>query len=287
MMPSAAELSYFFEVTKTQNLSRAAKNLCISQPALSRAIQNLEATVGTTLFVRHQKGMTLTRAGKRILKQIKPLLECWQNTQLQARAAHQQVEGNIRIGCHTTIGIFLHEILLDLLDKYPKLDIEVYNSASDIITQQVIDLSVDVGIVTNPIQHPDLIIKKISQTETTLWRGIRKSKKQDVHSDEAVIICNPNFRHTQLIFQKCKIANLKFKRILKVSSVEVIANLTANGCGIGLLPSSFIQSLYANKLTRIPKVPVVIDELYLIYRKEYINVQIIKTVIATIKKWAS
>lgn len=285
MMPSVAELTYFFEVANTQNVSRAAQILCISQPALTRAIQNLEKTVGTDLFIRHKKGVTLTRAGKRILLQIKPLLQCWQNAKLQARASHQHVEGHIKIGCHTTVGLFMHEILLDLLEQHPQLNIEIYNSASNIITQQVIDLSIDIGIVTNPMPHPDLIVRKISQTETTLWIGLKKSQLQNIHSNEAVIICNPNFRHTQLIFHKCKVANLKFKRMLKVSSVEVIANLTANGCGIGILPSSFIEHLYAGNLNRIPNVPVITDELYLIYRKEYVNVQVIKTVISAIKKW--
>ena len=129
--------------------------------------------------------------------------------------AHQNVEGNIRIGCHTTVGLFMHKIVVALLEKYPQLDIEIYNSASDIITQQVLDLSVDIGIVINPTPQPDLIMRKIGQTETTLWAGLEKTKLQNIHSDEAVIICNPNFRHTQVIFQKCKIENLKLNVFLK------------------------------------------------------------------------
>jgi DNA-binding transcriptional LysR family regulator len=284
MLPSAAELSYFLEVANTANLSHAAKNLCISQPALSRSIQQLEATIGTSLFIRHKKGMALTPAGKKILLQAKPLFQQWQQTKRQALASHQKVEGHIKIGCHSTIGLFFHVFLPELLETYPQLDIELCHHTSDIITQQVIDLTIDIGIVTNPIHYPDLIIRKISETDTTLWVGKGKHKIQDINADEAVLLYHPDVRHTAIILQKCKAANITFKRMMKVNSIEVIANLTANGCGIGLLPSCFTQTLYANKLKRIPNIPVVTDELYLIYRKEYLEVQAIKTVINTIKR---
>src|SRR5580658_5059666 len=108
MMPSSAELTYFFEITKTLNFTRAAKNMCISQPALTRAMQNLEKNVGAELFIRHKNGVTLTRAGKKILLRIKPLFECWKNATLEAVSSHNHVQGHIRIGCHSTIGLFVY-----------------------------------------------------------------------------------------------------------------------------------------------------------------------------------
>jgi len=142
------------------------------------------------------------------------------------------------------------------------------------------------GIVTDPIHYPELIIKKIHETDITFWIGAGKRSIQNMHSGEAVLICDPEIQATHLMLKKCKTANLKFKRILKVNSIEVIANLTANGCGIGLLPSCFIKSVYANKLKRLPNVPVIKNDKYLIYRKEYLNITAIKTIIETIKMWA-
>ena len=62
MVPSAAELEYFLEVSSTLNLSRASERLGISQPSLSLAIKRLEQSVGTELFIRHKHGVTLTQA---------------------------------------------------------------------------------------------------------------------------------------------------------------------------------------------------------------------------------
>lgn len=287
MMPSVTELSYFLEVTNVLNLSLASKNLGISQPTLSRAMQSLEAMVGTDLLIRHKKGVTLTPAGKKILLQTKPLLQNWQSAKLQALAAHEEVQGHIKIGCYSAVGGFLHGIIAELLEKYPKLNLELLHDYSDEVTQQVIDLNVDIGIVSHPIQYPDLIIRKICDTETTLWIGAGTSKLQNLNSGEAVLICHPEAIHTSLMMQQCKLANINFDRIMKVGSIEVIAHLTANGCGIGLLPSCYLQSMYPDKLKRIPDAPVIKDELHLIYRKEHLNVQAIKTVIETIKTWCS
>lgn len=285
MMPSVAELTYFHEITKTLNLTQAAKNLCISQPALTRSLKNLERSVGAELFIRQKKGMVLTRAGKKILLQIKPLFECWKNAKLEAILSHQKVEGLVRIGCHSSVGLFIHGFVMKLLNEYPDIDIEVFTSISSNITNEVINLNIDIGIVSNPIQYPDLIIKKINETETSLWTGKGNSKIQDVHSGEAVLICNPEFHHTQPIMQKCKNENFKFKRLIKVNSIEVIASMTANGCGVGILPTYFVKYLYADKIRRVNKAPFLLDQLFLVYRKEYINVKVINTVIAVIRDW--
>jgi len=285
-MPSVSELTYFFEVANILNLSQAAKNLSISQSALSRAIQNLESSVGTALLIRHSKGVKLTPAGQKILLQVKPLLQNWHNTKLEALASHNQVQGQIKLGCHSTIGLFIHGLLAELLEKHSELDIELRHASSDIITQSVIDLSIDIGIVSNPIPYPDLIIRKIYESDTTFWIGDGNRNIQNIHTKEAVLICDPEMYQTQLMLKKCKTSNIKFNRILKVNSLEVVASLTANGCGIGLLPSCFIKAVYANKLMRVPDFPVIKKDLYLIYRKEFLNIVAFKTVIEAIKEWA-
>jgi len=116
--------------------------------------------------------------------------------------------------------------------------------------------------------------------------GKGKRNIQNIDSEEAVLICNPALHFTQVLLQKCKSSDMKSKRILKINSLEVIASLTANGCGIGLLPACFLEHLYANKLKRVINAPVIKTDLYLIYRKEYVNVVAIRTLVEMIKKWA-
>jgi DNA-binding transcriptional LysR family regulator len=281
MMPSVAELTYFFEVSNTLNLSQAAKNLAISQPALSRAIQNLESTVGTSLLVRHPKGVKLTPAGHSVFLQIKSMLQHWQDIQSEALSFHHQVQGMVKIGCPSSVGLFMHGMLKALLDKHKDLDLELIHDASELITQAVIDFKLDIGIVSHPVHYPDLIIRKLGESDFTLWVA-----KGYENSDEAVLICNPSIPQTELLLQECKAQNISFKRLLKINSQEVAASLTANGCGVGVLTSCFTKTLYAKYLEPLANAPVIKNELYLIYRKECLAVKATNAVLNMIKEWS-
>src|SRR5262245_41831394 len=105
MLPSAAELEYFLEVTNSLNLSRASERLGISQPSLSLAIKRLEQTIGTSLFSRHKQGVSLTPAGKQLLLHARQLLQYWDNTKSKALASQQDVRGYFTLGCHSSIAI--------------------------------------------------------------------------------------------------------------------------------------------------------------------------------------
>jgi DNA-binding transcriptional LysR family regulator len=286
MAPSPAELIYFQEIANASNFSRAASKLGVSQPSLSLAIKRLEKTIGANLFVRHKQGATLTPAGKKLYLQTKVLLDNWENIRLEAAASHQQIQGEITLGCHTTVARYLRSFLPELLEQHPKLTFNLKHDISQAMTEQVIHSRIDIALVSNPFKHPDLIIRKLDDSETTFWKGAGLRPMQDIHSDQLVIICDPNIPRTPLLLNKWKNKKLKSARIVTSNSLEIVADLTAGGCGIGILPSCFARSVYPGKLERIPNTPVCYDELYLVYRKENRDVVAVLTVIAAIKKFA-
>jgi DNA-binding transcriptional LysR family regulator len=286
MLPSAAELEYFLEISNTLNLSRASERLGISQPSLSLALKRLEHTIGTPLFIRHKQGVTLTPAGKQLLRHTRQLLQDWKNTKSQALASQQEVQGYFTVGCHSTIAMhILSGFLADLLENYPKLEIHLKHDISRKITEQVINSSIDIGIVVNPFKHPDLIIQKLCTDEVGFWVGGGNREIQDIRSPKAVLLCDPDLTQTQTLLKKCVKTGALSKRMMTTSSLEVIANLTANGCGIGILPTRVAKSIYPDKLKRLPKTPVYSDEICLIYRPENKHIQAIQTIIHTIKNF--
>lgn len=288
MLPSAAELQYFLEVALTLNLSRASERLGMSQPSLSLAIKRLEQSVGTPLFIRHQHGVTLTQAGKQLLLHARQLLQNWENTRAEALASHHEVQGQFTIGCHSTMAIhILSEILPDLLEENSKLEIQLKHDISRRVMEQVIGLSIDIGIVANPLKHPDLIIIKLCEDEVSYWVGPGKRNIQNIKSNKAIIICDPDLTQTQSLMksrEKHKFNNL---RVIKVNSLEVVASLTAKGCGIGILPSRVAKAMYPDKLKHVPAMPVYHDDLCLIYRNENRNIRGIQAIVSSIKKYFS
>ncbi|MCE0721858.1 MULTISPECIES: LysR family transcriptional regulator [Legionella] len=288
MMPTFTELQYFIEVSKSLNLSRASEILGISQPSLSLAIKRLERSVGTELLIRHQHGVALTQSGKQLLAHAKKLLNYWQDTRALTLASKVEVQGSYTLGCHPTVAIdIVSGFLPNLLETYPKLEIHLKNDLSRRILEQIIDFKIDIGILVNPVKHPDLIISKLCNDEMTFWSITKKRKIHDVYSGEAIVLCDPDLQQTQTLLTKGRDQGFIFDRIITMNSLEVVASMTANGCGIGILPTLMTNTLYPKKLKQIIDAPVYSEELCLVYRNEIRSIQAIQTITTAIKNYCN
>src|SRR5579862_9218749 len=127
-------------------------------------------------------------------------------------------------------------MLGDLFETYPALTVHLQHDISQRITAAVINSTIDIGIVTNPFKHSDLIIRRLNTSEMTFWQGLGNRKIQKTDSNSSVIICDPSIPQTATLLRKWKKTNPKSTRIVTSNSLETIANLTANNCGIGILP---------------------------------------------------
>lgn len=162
MIASSKELTYFMELAVTLNFSRASERIGISQPSLSSAIKNLENTIGIPLFLRGKNGVLLTPAGKHLLAHSKKMLQLWNSIKSESLASHHEVQGCVTLGCHSSVALYtLQAFLPTLITNYPRLEIQLKHNLSRKILEKVINLSIDIGIVVNPVKHPDLIIQKI------------------------------------------------------------------------------------------------------------------------------
>jgi LysR family transcriptional regulator, cell division regulator len=279
MMPSASEISYFLEIASTLNLSRAAERLGISQPSLSSAVQRLETSVGTALFIRSKKGVTLTQAGKQLQIHARDLLQKWKSIKGQALASTYEVQGSYTIGCHPSVALYsLGGFLPDLMESHPQLEIKLKHDISRKITESVIRMETDIGIVVNPIRHPDLMIRKLCKDEFSFWVGEGRRKIQDFRSGEAVVICDPELLQTQDLMRNLKKSGISFHRILTSPNLEVIRTLVASGAGIGAIPGRVATSDFTQSLKRIPNAPFFHDEICILYRIENKSVRSIQVI---------
>jgi DNA-binding transcriptional LysR family regulator len=284
MLPSPAELEYFLEIANSLNLSRASERLGVSQPSLSLAIKRLEQNVGTTLLIRHKHGVSLTLAGKQLFLHARKLMEEWENTKSKALASKQKIQGNFTLGCNAAIANYLLSYIFpNLLENNPHLEISLKHDVSQKITEQVISMSIDIGIVINPIRHPDLIIHKLGADKTCFWISDGNRKIQNTHSDQAILIYTPDSIQAQYLILQCKKMKINFNRTITTSSLDVVTNLTAKGAGIGIFSERVSQESYPNILKKLPDMPTYSDELCLIYRNENREVKAIQTIIQAIK----
>ena len=289
MMPSAYELEYFIELTETLNFSRAAERIGISQPSLSAAIKRLETAVGVPLFIRIKTGVKLTPAGKQLLARARQLLQSWDHVRIEAVSAHDEIKGKFTLGCHVSVGLHvLSDILSDLLLKYPNLTVNLQHDISRKILSAVINLTLDVGIVINPIRHPDLILHKLYDDKTTFWTtNNRPTKNQQLDSEQLVIICDESLTQTEWLLKKLHKMQVKQYRLLNSSSFELTANLVAAGAGIGIIPNSIAASNFQKRIKLMPEMPGYQDEAYLVYRHENREIKPIRVMYEAIKNGVS
>lgn len=285
MIASPHDLIYFVELSNTLNFSRASERIGISQPSLSTAIKRLEHAIGTDLFSRNKNGVTLTPAGKRLLSHTKQLLQLWDTAKSESLASHYEIQGSFCFGCHSSVALYsLSGFLPNLLGKYPKLEVQLKHDLSRKILEGIINLSIDIGIVVNPVRHPDLILQKLYDDKVTFWHPVEiKDPAEYLYSGCAVIICDPELMQTQWLLKRIHKLGVKPRRIIRSSNLEVIANLTAHGTGIGILPSTVALSTCLNMLKQIPKMPTYQDEIFLAYRHENRNINGLQTIVNAIK----
>lgn len=260
MLPSPTDLTYFLEIAAQGNLTRAARRLGVAQPSLSLAMQRLEHSVGTPLIVRTRQGAKLTKAGEHLVVHARDLLNRWEGVKQEAVRAMNDVRGRFVLGCHASVaGYSLPLFLPDLLAKYPHLEIGLTHDLSRNITQKVLHLEIDLGIVVNPLRHPDLVMKPLAQDLVTLFQA-RGTKNHDV------LIFEPSLQQSQHILSKLKRAGFEFTRTIESSSLEVIAHLAEAGTGRAILPTRVAEQ---HHLQAVKESPSYHDEIFLIYRMEH------------------
>ena len=283
MMPSPSDLTYFIEAASTSNLSRAAERLGISQPSLTLAIQRLENTIGTSLLIRSKKGVMLTQSGKQLLTHSRRLVQGWEAVKGHALASVKNVQGSFTIGCHVSVALYtVPQFIPNLLEDFPQLELKLKHDLSRRITESVVRMETDIGLVINPVRHPDLVIRTLGYDEVSFWVGSGSRQIQNFETGKAVLICDPDLLQSQTLIKKLTKSGLHFERVLTSSSLEVVRQLTVDGAGIGILPQGVAAQAPAGSLKKIPKTPHFKDEISALYRVENREVRAIQVIVERI-----
>lgn len=278
MLPSPQEIMVFLEVAQTLNITKAAQRMGLTQPSLSLSLKKLEHTIGENLIIRSKNGVELTIAGKNFQKQARNLLETWEKIKSETTSSVLEVKGNIKFGCHPSVGLYsLHHFLPHLMQNHPDLEITLVHDLSRKITQKVINYEIDMGLVINPVEHPDLIMTKIFEDTVKLWKA-----KKDIPD---VLICHPELIQTQSILKNLRKGKQKFDRVITSENLEIITQLTLEGCGYGIIPERVLMNLNSKKeLHAVPNSPQFKDELHFVFRMENKDIESFKVIKQAIQK---
>jgi DNA-binding transcriptional LysR family regulator len=165
------QLEVFLAVARTQNISRAAETLAMSQSAVSGSLSDLENHFDVQLFDRIGKRIQLNEFGRALRPRAEALIEQARDLE-QALKRHTDI-GRVQLGATLTIGNYLAvELMARFMREQPgaQVTLEVANTAE--IVDKVANFELDIALVEGEIAHPDL--------EITAW-----------HEDELSVFCAP------------------------------------------------------------------------------------------------
>lgn len=146
-------LKYFLTVAHTNNITRAAKQLHITQPTLSRQIMELEKELDTALFDRDQRHLQLTEAGVLFQQRATTLLQLIDQTKDDLHQQEKELTGAVNLGCAvSTASPFLMRLVAEFQNQYPGVQFNVFDGDGDVLRRQVDEGTADLACLLEPVE---------------------------------------------------------------------------------------------------------------------------------------
>jgi DNA-binding transcriptional LysR family regulator len=173
MNPGEADpdlLRTFLAVRRHRNLTRAAEEQFLSQPAVSRRIQRLERALGLPLFERLGKAIHPTEAGEALAREAESLIGSAERLVEVVRAHKVGEEGRLRVGASTTPGLhLLPRVVVRFRERWPKVDVHYTVENSLRIQDRIVRNDIDLGFVGAHLTHGDVALRPVYRDEIVLY----------------------------------------------------------------------------------------------------------------------
>ena len=177
------ELKYFLAIAREQSISKAAESLYMTQPSLSRQMQNLEKELGKQLFVRGSKKIELTEVGFLLQKRAEEMLALYEKTQAEL-AAPEECAGEIRIGGGESFCVsFVARLATKMQRENPRVVFHFFSGDTQDVTEKLEKGLIDFGILVEPAEISRYEFLRLPQKDT--W-GVLMRKDSPLAQKERI-----------------------------------------------------------------------------------------------------
>lgn len=170
-------LKYFLAVAREGSITGAANTLHLTQPTLTRQLQDLEKELGQKLFIRGKYKITLTPEGLILKKRAEEIIEMVEKTEAEFKSIKDITAGDIYIGSGETDSIrHLAEIIKEIQDEYPEIKFHMYSGNAEDVTEKLDRGLLDFGILIQPIDLSKY--DYLSLPEKDIWGVVMRKDSQ-------------------------------------------------------------------------------------------------------------
>lgn len=255
-------LHVFRIVAQMQSITKAARFLHLSQPAVTKHIQLLEDELHVPLFTRSANGMILTQAGVVYLQHAQQVAQAHERVAQHLRAPAGVLTGRLRLGANKTLlAYYLPEILAVFKTRYPSVTCELLDGNTDTIVGALLDQHIDLAIIEGPCQRPELQKQTFLEDEI-VWVAAPDDPIATVsHPTVQAVLRRPvivrevgagSRQFMEEALRHLRISLERLNVVQEIPSPEAIKRLVAAGVGISYVFRLGVEpELASGKLVKI------------------------------------
>ncbi len=239
----------FYHVASTGSFTRAARELFITQPAVSQEIKALETSLGVMLFDRSGKKVQMTTEGEALFSQARRLFALHEEIESLLGRSRNLQHGQIRIGSTALMGTyFLPKIIGRFNRKYPGIEIDLQMGNSDQVMNLVLEGLVDLGFSGMTVNHTRLKSTLIHQEKLVMVAsprhpiGARSISLDDV--SEIPFIWREKGTQTRKLIEKWFLRQLRGhypRKSIELQNMEAAKRMVEEGYGITVVPEAAVK----------------------------------------------
>lgn len=231
------KLNYFYAIAKSGSMKRAAEEIFITQPSLTKSIKILEEVVSAPLFNRNPKGVTLTTEGEILIQFCHSFFGALSDVEQKLKHPTEDFAGKLRIGTYDSIGVyFWPKFLKTFLSNYPLIDLELSTGRSIEMQKKLENNELDLILVIEPKASSKIKTIILNSDSFKLYESTKPKKTYQDFKEAPLILMPSAVAGPNNLEEALHSYGLGERKLYKTSSLESAKELIINGIGIGLLP---------------------------------------------------
>ena len=262
MEQNLSQYTIFYEVAKAGNISKAAKELYISQPAISKAISKLEDSLGLSLFTRSSRGVQLTSEGEILFEHTREAFDALDRGEQELKRIQEFDIGHLRIGVSNTLCKYiLLPYLKTFIDQYPHMKVTIESQATAQTLGRLEQQKIDLGLVAEPSVRRDLAFIPVMDIQDTFVTTpnylenlyLREGRDTSLFETGNIMLLDTSNMTRHHVDEYMAENNICPHQILEVTTMDLLIEFAKIGLGIACVIKELVQKeLDSGLLVEIP-----------------------------------
>lgn len=242
-MITLRHLRYFEALSRHRHFRRAAEECSVTQPALSMQMQEFEALLGTVLIERRRGDVQLTEMGHEVARRAREILVAARDLMEYARTRQEVLSGPLQLGIIPSIAPYvLPRILPEITEAYPALSLNIRETLTAQLLDELVAGRVDVVLMSLPIDHPD--IDAVPLFDDNFLLAMPAAEDMPAHQRpqpetldlKRLLLLEEGHCLREQALTFCGMPGATQRQQFGASSLATIVQLVANGYGLTLVP---------------------------------------------------